>query len=53
MSTKKKVTKEDIIFDDRKIILKSVYDKADIKYYIQPCKNKYGQFPPCIKRVNK
>lgn len=53
MSTKKKVTKEDIIFDDRKIILKSVYDKANIKYYIQPCKNKYGQFPPCIKRVNK
>lgn len=34
------------------IVLRSVYDKADIKYFIQPCKNKYGQYPSCIKRVN-
>lgn len=53
MSAKKTVTKTDIIFDDKIITLRSVYDKADIKYYIQPCKNKYGQYPSCIKRVNK
>ncbi len=48
----KQVTKTDIIFDDRIIRLRSIYDKANIKYYIQPCKNKQGQFPSCIKRVN-
>lgn len=53
MSAKKTVTKTDIVFDDKIITLRSVYDKADIKYYIQPCKNKYGQYPSCIKRVNK
>lgn len=53
MSTKKTVTKTDVIFDDKIITLKSVYEKAGIKYYIQPCKNKYGQYPSCIKRVNK
>ena len=53
MSAKKPVTKTDIVFDDKIITLRSVYDKADIKYYIQPCKNKYGQYPSCIKRVNK
>lgn len=50
---KKEVTKTDIIFDDV-IVLRSVYSKSDIKYYIQPCKDKVtGQFPACIKRVNK
>lgn len=53
MSAKKTVTKTDIVFDDKIITLRSVYDKADIKYYIQPCKNKIGQYPSCIKRVNK
>lgn len=53
MSTKKTVTKTDIVFDDKIITLRSVYDKADIKYYIQPCKDKYGQWPSCIKRVNR
>lgn len=48
----KKVTKTDIVFDDTKIILRSVFNKADIKYYIQPCKDKYGHFPPCVKRVD-
>lgn len=52
MDNKKKVTKTDIVFDDKKITLRSVYDKANIKYIIQPCKNKYGQYPSCIKRVN-
>lgn len=52
MATNKKVTKTDIIFDDKRITLKSTYDKAGIKYFIQPCKNKYGQYPSCIKKVN-
>lgn len=49
---KKTVTKTDIVFDSKVFTLRSVYDKAGIKYYIMPCKNKYGQFPNCIKRVN-
>ena len=52
MATNKKVTKTDIIFEDKRITLKSTYDKAGIKYFIQPCKNKYGQYPSCIKKVN-
>lgn len=52
MDNKKKVTKTDIVFDSNIIILKSVYDKSNIKYYIQPCKDKYGKFPSCIKKVN-
>ena len=50
--TKKTVTKTDGVFDDKRITLRSVYDKANIKYMIMPCKNKYGQYPSCIKRVN-
>ena len=49
---KKTVTKTDVVFDDKIITLRSVYDKANIKYMIMPCKNKYGQYPSCIKRVN-
>lgn len=52
MAIKKQVTKTDIVFNDKIITLRSVYDKANIKYTIQPCKNEYGQFPSCIKRVN-
>lgn len=52
MVANKKITKADIVFDDKIITLKSTYDKAGIKYFLQPCKNKYGQFPPCIKKVN-
>jgi len=48
----KTVTKTDIVFDGKIITLRSVYDKAGIKYFIQPCKNKLGQYPPCIKRVD-
>ena len=51
MSTKKQVTKTNI-FDDKKIILRSVYEKANLVYYVQPCKDKYGNYPACIKRVN-
>ena len=52
MATKKPITKNDIVYDDKIITLRSVYDKANIKYMIMPCKNKYGQYPNCIKRVN-
>lgn len=53
MGTKKNVTKTDIIFSDQKIELRSVYSKSDIKYYIQPCKDKNGKYPTCIKKVNR
>lgn len=48
----KQATKTDIVFDSKIITLRSVFDKANIKYYIQPCKDKYGQYPSCIKKVN-
>ena len=51
-TNKKPVSRTDIVFDDKIITLRSVYDKANIKYFIQPCKSKYGQYPSCIKRVN-
>lgn len=35
------------------IVLRSVFDKAGIKYYIQPCKDpKTGRYPACVKPVN-
>lgn len=52
MPVKKQVTKTDIVFNDKIITLRSVYDKANIKYMIMPCKNKYGQYPSCVKKVN-
>ena len=52
MPNKKQVTKTDIVFDDKIFSLKSVYDKANIKYMIMPCKNKYGQYPSCVKKVD-
>lgn len=48
----KATTKTDIVFNDNIIILRSVFDKAGIKYYLHPCRNKYGQYPACIKRVD-
>ena len=51
-TNKKPVSRTDIVFDDKIITLRSVYEKANIKYFIQPCKNKYGQYPSCIKKVN-
>lgn len=35
------------------IVLRSVFDKAGIKYYIQPCKDpKTGRLPSCVKPVD-
>lgn len=35
------------------IVLRSVYGKVGIKYYLQPCKNpKTGRYPDCVKSVN-
>lgn len=34
------------------IVLRSVYGKVGMKYYMQPCKDKYGRLPNCVKRVN-
>lgn len=39
-------------FSKNIIILRSVYSKTPIKYYIQPCKDKTGRYPACVKRVN-
>lgn len=46
----KKVNKP--IFNDKVVTLRSIYDKSNIKYYIMPCKDKYGQYPSCIKKVD-
>lgn len=40
------------IIRERIITLRSVFDKSGNKYYLQPCKDKNGQYPPCIKRVD-
>lgn len=34
------------------IVLRSVYSKTPIKYYMQPCKDKQGRLPKCVRRVN-
>lgn len=35
------------------IVLRSVYGKVGIKYYIQPCKDpKTGRYPDCVKATN-
>ena len=49
---KKELTKADVVFDNI-IVLRNIYDKiTDMKYFIQPCRDKVtGQFPKCIKRV--
>ena len=49
--TKKETTQADIIFDN-KIILRSVYGKVGMKYFIQPCKDKLGRWPNCVKKVD-
>lgn len=50
--SKKEITKTDIVFDNI-IVLRTIYDKiTDMKYFIQPCRDKVtGQYPKCIKRV--
>ena len=40
------------MFSQEKIVLRSVYSKTPIKYYMQPCKDKYGRLPECVKKVN-
>lgn len=47
----KETKKTDIIFKDRFIVLRSTYDKANIRYVIQACKDKYGKYPSCVKKV--
>lgn len=49
---KKELTKADVVFDNI-IVLRNIYDKiTDMKYFIQPCRDKVtGQFPKCIKKV--
>lgn len=48
---KKETTQADLIFDN-KIILRSVYGKVGMKYFIQPCKDKLGRMPACVKKVD-
>lgn len=40
------------IIRERIITIRSAFDKSGNKYYLQPCKNKNGQYPPCIKKVD-
>ena len=47
-----KVTKSEIDLDEV-IVLRSVYEKAiNMKYYIQPCRDKFGNYPQCVKFVD-
>lgn len=47
----KTTTKADLI--SNVIVLRSVYGKVGIKYYIQPCKDpKTGRYPNCVKPVD-
>lgn len=49
---KKETSQTDLIYNNI-IILKSVYDKANIKYYIPPCKDpKTGLYPACVRKVD-
>lgn len=34
------------------VILRSAYGKAGQQIFIQPCKNKSGQYPSCVRRVD-
>ena len=52
MSTKKQTTKSEIVFDESKIVLRSIFPKSNLNYFIQPCKDKQGRFPSCVKRVD-
>lgn len=38
--------------DDNKIVLRSVYSKSGIVYSIQPCKDKNGNWPKCVRQVD-
>lgn len=48
---KETTTKTDLL--SNVIVLRSVYGKVGIKYFIQPCRNpKTGRYPDCVKPVN-
>ena len=49
-NVKAEQTKLEILKDI--IVLKSVWGKVGMKYFIQPCKDTYGRYPDCVKRVN-
>ena len=38
--------------EESKIVLRSVFGKVGMKYYIQPCKAKNGNWPECVKQVD-
>lgn len=40
------------VYAQNVIILRSVYGKVGMKYFIQPCKDKQGRYPDCVKHVN-
>lgn len=50
MSTENVIKRSD--FSKEVIVLRSVYGKVGMKYYIQPCKDKYGRLPDCVKPVD-
>ena len=51
VSKGKATTKADLI--SNVIVLRSVYGKVGIKYFIQPCRDpKTGRYPDCVKPVN-
>lgn len=40
------------IYSKNIIVLRSVYGKVGMTYFINPCKDKYGRLPNCVKHVN-
>lgn len=38
--------------EESKIVLRSVFGKVGMKYYIQPCRDKNGNWPECVKQVD-
>lgn len=38
--------------EESKIVLRSVFGKVGMKYYIQPCIDKNGNWPECVKQVD-
>ena len=38
--------------EESKIVLRSVFGKVGMKYYIQPCRDKNGNWPGCVKQVD-
>ena len=38
--------------EESKIVLRSVFGKVGMKYYIQPCTDKNGNWPECVKQVD-